>query len=59
MTVPQCVNYPGEELTHGAMQDRVSIVVVLIVVIVSGCAGVTPEWIAAAAALVTAATARR
>ncbi|MFF8884066.1 hypothetical protein [Streptomyces flaveolus] len=59
MTVPQCVNSPGEELAHGVRQGRVSIVVVLIVVIVAGCAGVTPEWIAAAAALITATAAGR
>ncbi|MGW0902957.1 hypothetical protein [Streptomyces sp. NPDC002853] len=51
MTVPQCVNAPDDGWTHGANEWHVIVITVTIAVIVLACAGVTPEWIAAATAL--------
>ncbi|MFH8613063.1 hypothetical protein ACH4D5_36905 [Streptomyces sp. NPDC018029] len=51
MTVPQCVNAPDDGRAHGANELHVIVITVTITVIVLACAGVTPDWIAAAAAL--------
>jgi hypothetical protein len=51
MTVPQCVNAPGDGWAHGANEWHRVVIIVTITVIVTVCAGLSPEWITAAAAL--------
>ncbi len=57
MTVPLCVGYPEEGPAHGANEWHDVVITVTIIVIVTVCAGLSPDWITAAAALVTAAAA--
>ena len=52
MTVPQCVDSPGEGPAHGAQGWHVIVVIVLITVFVLACDSVSPEWLSAAAALI-------
>lgn len=52
MTVPQCVDSPGDGPVHGAQRWHVIVVTVTITVIVLACAGVSPDWLSGAAALV-------
>ncbi|MEU5900613.1 hypothetical protein [Streptomyces venezuelae] len=52
MTVPQCVNAPDDGWAHGANEWHIVVITVTIIVIVLGCAGVTPDWIITAATLV-------
>ncbi|WP_405655728.1 hypothetical protein [Streptomyces sp. RK9] len=54
MTVPQCVDAPDGGQAHGANAWHVVVITVITVVIVLACAGVTPEWITAAAAVCAA-----
>lgn len=58
MSVPHCVNAPDSSQAHGAKEWHVVVITVTITVLVLGCAGVSPEWIAATAALLTATTRR-
>ncbi|GAA2656653.1 hypothetical protein [Streptomyces vastus] len=53
MTVPQCVNAPDGGWTHGAKTWNRVVVIVTITVIVTACAGLSPEWVTAAATLLT------
>jgi hypothetical protein len=55
MTVPQCMDALRGRWTHGANGWRGVVVIVTITVIVTMCAGLSPEWVMAAAALLTAA----
>lgn len=52
MTVPHCVDAPDGGRAHGAEEWHVVVITVTITVIVSACAGVSPDWITAIAALV-------
>ncbi|GGY90031.1 hypothetical protein [Streptomyces poonensis] len=54
MTVPQCVHALGGDRTHGANGGHRLVVIVTITVIVTACAGLSPEWITAAAAMLAA-----
>lgn len=54
MNVPHCVNAPDDGQAHGANEWHVIVITVTITVIVLGCAGVSPDWIAATAALLAA-----
>ena len=54
MSVPLCVDAPGEGPAHGAMGWHVIVVIVLITMLVLVNPGVSPEWLTAAAALVGA-----
>ncbi|ATL26079.1 hypothetical protein [Streptomyces formicae] len=58
MTVPQCVNAPDDGRAHGAREWHVVVIAVIVTVIVLAHAGLSPDWIAASAALVGAATRR-
>lgn len=51
MTVPLCVSAPGEGWAHGASGWHVIVVTVTITVAVLACAGVSPEWLTAVAAV--------
>ncbi|MFC9621733.1 hypothetical protein ACFTXM_17640 [Streptomyces sp. NPDC056930] len=57
MTVPQCVNAPNERWAHGANEWHRVLIIVTITVIVTACAGLTPDWITAAATLLAASAA--
>jgi hypothetical protein len=46
------VNAPGDGSVHGAKGWRAVVVTVTVTVIVLVCAGVSPEWISADAALI-------
>jgi hypothetical protein len=52
VTVPRCVDAPGEGPAHGATGWHAVVVIVLITVFVLACTSVSPEWLAAAAALI-------
>lgn len=52
MTVPQCVDAPDGGRAHGAEEWHVVVITVTITVIVLACAGLSPDWITAAAAVV-------
>jgi hypothetical protein len=54
MTVPQCVNAPDDGWAHGANEWHRVVIIGTIVVIVTACAGLSADWIMAAAALLTA-----
>lgn len=54
MTVPQCVDAPDDGPARGAKRWHVIVVVVSVTVIVLVRPGVSPEWFAAAAALIGA-----
>ncbi|MFE0178507.1 hypothetical protein ACFWZ2_40000 [Streptomyces sp. NPDC059002] len=58
MTVPHCVHAPDGRPKHGANEWHIIVVTVTITVTVLVCAGVSPDWIAATAALLTAFTRR-
>ncbi|MER7693244.1 hypothetical protein [Streptomyces sp. NPDC097610] len=49
MTVPQCDHAPSDSPAHGAKWN--SVIIVIITVVVLGGLGVSPEWLAFAAAL--------
>ncbi|MFC8663971.1 hypothetical protein [Streptomyces sp. NPDC057199] len=51
MTVPHCVHAPGGGWAHGASEWHRVGIIVTITVIVTRCAGLSPETITAAAAL--------
>jgi hypothetical protein len=50
MTV-QCGHAPDGGWAHGASEWHRVVIIVIITVIVTACAGLSPEWITAAAAL--------
>lgn len=52
MTVPQYVDSPDGRRAHGAERWHIVVITVTITVLVLACAGLSPDWITAAAALV-------
>ncbi|WAZ26515.1 hypothetical protein STRCI_008098 [Streptomyces cinnabarinus] len=55
MTALLCETYPGGCPLHGASRWHTVVVIVVIAVIVSACAGLSPDWVVACAAIVAAA----
>jgi len=49
MTVPQCVNSPGNAPVHDVQRWHVIVVTVTITVVVLACAGVSPDWLSGVA----------
>ncbi len=54
MNAPPCMAYPHGVPAHGASQWHTTTIVVTIIVIVTACAGLSPECVTALAALITA-----
>ncbi len=52
MTVPQCVDSPDGGRAHGAEQWHVVVITVTITVLMLACAGLSPDWITATAAVI-------
>ncbi|MGW2787714.1 hypothetical protein ACWC3X_42095 [Streptomyces populi] len=46
--------YPGGCPVHGATQWYTVVIIVVIAVVMSACAGLSPDWIVAVAALLAA-----
>lgn len=51
MSVPQCVDAPDEQPSHGVRGSHVVVITVIVVVITLACAGVSPTWVIAVGAL--------
>lgn len=54
MNAPPCMAYPWSVPAHGASEWHTTVIVVTIIVIVSACAGLSPESVTAVAALIAA-----
>lgn len=54
MTAPLCEAYPTLCATHGATRWHHIVITIVITVTVAGCAGMSPEWLTAIAALLAA-----
>lgn len=54
MTVPEYLHAPNCGPAHSPREWRITVITVIVTVVVLGCAGVSPEWIAATAGLLGA-----
>ncbi len=53
MTVPPREAYPTGCSAHGARERHTIVITITITIIVTACAGLSPEWATAIAALIT------